>query len=259
MTEIFVDESIHSDAGIIVTALVFAKRPIDELVSDALVHCGLIPGVDEYKSSSPKANNEKSRKLRGLLKNIMWSEGCRLAICIDPIEHRATLADSVFNLLDSIYCAGRISTGEVPQLYFDDGLISSKARQRFASGQQSGPVELSIKSDSKAVFGLQLADMCAHSVATMLRSQMGLIHKATLVGEEMGYDPNSMIEIGFELWAGLRHNLSSDERLVDDERQDQEAIATMKPFGLRVSDACSDDVRAAAQMALGSIYVGCIH
>jgi hypothetical protein len=48
----YIDESIHTDLGFIVTAFVSAKEDIDSNISSALTKAGLTPGIDEFKSGS---------------------------------------------------------------------------------------------------------------------------------------------------------------------------------------------------------------
>jgi hypothetical protein len=66
--------------------------------------------------------------------------------------------------------------------------------------------KLFLEVDSIKVKGIQLADLVAHTFATMLLEQLGLVDKKVKAGENSGYDPDLEIELGFELWASIRYN-----------------------------------------------------
>jgi len=252
----FVDESIHPDADAIVTAIVVARRTLDEAMSEALSAHGFVPGIDEFKSSAPKASDENGRRLRDQMWSILMTEGCRVGVAINPLSERKQLASSALGLLESMVREGRLKRGAA--VWFDDGLLTADARSRLSKLQSESRIAVQDESDSRRIYGLQLADLCAHTAATMLRSRMGLIRKEYPSPEGSGYGSDTMMELGFELWARLRHNLASSKR-ISEEGDDQGSIATLEPFGLRIADSCSSAVKEAADLAFGSVYVGCIH
>jgi hypothetical protein len=141
---------------------------------------------------------------------------------------------------------------------FDDGLLTHEAR-KLVPQLSLDKVMIDPASDSRKVLGLQLADMVAHMTASILRCDIGSLKKATPAGPNSGYDPDTMIELEFELWAKLRYNLASSEPTVPFENGVPTYFADYDAFGLFISDGCENKIRVAAYNRFGSIYLGCIH
>ena len=94
------------------------------------------------------------------------------------------------------------------EVFFDQGILASAgAGQREAETTCNGhPCSFHFEQDSRKILGLQVADLIAHTCATMLLAQLGLVRKTVKAGPNSGYDPDADMPLEFELWAGLRYN-----------------------------------------------------
>src|SRR5207302_7350854 len=92
-------------------------------------------------------------------------------------------------------------------VYFDEGIFSSTRAARQLSEQTSAAryCDVLAEQDSRYIKGLQLADLVAHTCATMLLDALGLLPKLVKAGPNSGYDADLDIELAFELWAGVRY------------------------------------------------------
>ena len=114
--------------------------------------------------------------------------------------------------------------------------------------------------DSKFVRGIQLADLTAHTCSIMLKECLGLVSKKIKAGENSGYDPETEIDLGFELWASIRYSifrsrvnsLGADPLLIN-------ASFDVEPFGLFISEQCSEELASNARARSSMVYLGCIH
>lgn len=253
---IYVDESIHTKDGFIIAAIVATTNSIEDDISKALTSAGLQPGVDEYKSRNPKANNPAAQKLRADLHAVLFQHHCYIGLVICDITERTKIAEYALKLIAQMVACGRFSNQSVI-INFDDGLLTSTPENFLKSQFPLENISIAPNSDSRKVYGLQLADMVAHMAATILRCDLGSLKKATPAGPNSGYDPDTMIELEFELWAGMRYNLASSEPVVLFENGEPTLFAEYDPFGLFISDACR--VKVAAFERFGSVYLGCIH
>ena len=142
-------------------------------------------------------------------------------------------------------------------LYLDDNIHVASVHLAAAREED---ISVLIRQDSREVGGLQLADHVAHSLSGMLLEQMGLLRKHIKAGENSGYDPELLIELGFELWASLRYSLIYGPNDATPE-DDQLVTATfpMEGFGLYVAPSCNSDLTSHARARFGTNYLGCIH
>lgn len=247
---VYVDESIHTKDGFIITAVVATACPVDDDIANALISAGLQPGIDEYKSHNPKANNPTAQKLRADLHIILFQRNCKIGLVICDINERNRVAEYVLKLVGTMAECGPFSNQSVV-INFDDGLLTS------IPGSFAENITIDPNSDSRKIYGLQLADMVAHMAATILRCDLGSLTKSTPAGQNSGYDPDTRIELEFELWAGLRYNLASSEPVVPSENGEPTLFAEYDPFGLFISNNCK--VKAEAFERFGRVNLGCIH
>jgi len=111
--------------------------------------------------------------------------------------------------------------------------------------------------DSKEVIGIQLADCCAHFVATILLGELGLFTK--MVPRRRVYpDEQGDLELAWELWASIRYALAGSEPISPME-DDGYYEPLLKPFGLVLSEGCDKNIVEAAEKRFGSVWVGCVH
>lgn len=235
----------------IVTSLVFVHCDVAELVATAVRNATLDAGVEEHKSSNRMDSAPQLRQLRAHLFEVMFRHGCRIATVVSPRSERHLIADHAGRLVDEIVAAFEID--DDLQIYFDEGidpptLWSPGVRTCSHFGQ-----------DSRAVPGIQLADLAAHSTATMLLGELGILKKKVKAGENSGYDPDDILNIEFQLWAFMRYCFASNERYHAELDWTESNYADYKPFGLYVSPSCSEDIEVAVRRQLGTVWLGCIH
>ena len=94
----------------------------------------------------------------------------------------------------------------------------------------------------------------------MLFDSLGLINKTVKVGPNSGYDPEMIIELGFEMWAGMRYLFFSNYRTI---REIQDPIKDLTfevgRYSLYTAPGCSNKLRHAAKERFSKMYIGCIH
>jgi hypothetical protein len=251
-THVYVDESIHTDGEFICTALVFSTDDLQEPIADVLQKCGLQPGIDEFKSSRTMVNNPSAKSVRDGLKHVLYANQCKIALSFRHISERDSLGPHVHRLLMDV--VGKRECGEV-LAHFDVGILG----RNFISTKETS-THLLPECDSRKVYGIQLADMCAHSAAVAVKCRAGISPKEVRAGEGSGYDPEMLISLDFELWATMRYSLASNEMAPPPKGRDREYPAPyLQPFGLDVGPLCRAPIKEAAHDLFGLIYLGCIH
>ena len=84
---------------------------------------------------------------------------------------------------------------------------------------------------------------------------MGFINKMAPTSDMY---PEPEVEMAWQLWTSLRYSLASGTPIggFDDEGM---CDPMMLPFGLLVTDSCSDAVKDAVEKRLSTVWLGCIH
>lgn len=161
---IYIDESIQSDLGYICTAFVYAKESIDSDVNDALLTAGLIPGENEFKSGARMEGKPHLHKLREDLLGIIQAKTI-IGVLITSVTHRETLGNEISNTLVKLIEANKLSNLE--KIYIDQGIRIGNIPS-LRKIQELG-IKVYQNSDSKKVFGIQLADHVAYNCSFVLR------------------------------------------------------------------------------------------
>jgi len=250
------DESIRDNGRFIVGALVYCDEDLSPIIQNEWKSMGLIPTKFEFKSSAPKAGDKTAKEARDRLHNILRHTKVGLVIC--PTSDRQALGTHGVALLKQI-----IQKNAVPDeyhfLFMDQGIDVSAEDRNEAERYK---VKIFLNQDSRTVAGIQLADLASHSLGGMLLEKMGLISKSVRAGEESGYDPETLIEIGFELWASLRYLLIQSPQpirpLIGDDVQAY-PVFQVQDYGLYLAPSCSGELRAHATARFGENYLGCVH
>lgn len=253
---IFIDESIHDADGFVLTAAIITYENLAPQIAQLLIEAGLTPGIDEYKSHTPKANDAQSRHLRDRLGELLFDSGARIALAITPRTQLSAAGADMFALLARLRSEGALGLSQV-SVWLDDGLLTRTAKDWLQDHPSHG-LRIEAKSDSKIILELQLADLVAHTAATIIRCELGPASKLVPAGPNSGYDPNDLFPLDFELWTRLRYNLAGKRAALSDADEIVE-LSTFHAFGLSISEQCSPKVREAAQKRLGTVYLGCIH
>jgi hypothetical protein len=203
--------------------------------------------------------NPEQASLREDLRQVLC-HSCGLGVVVVPCASELGLES--LRLLQKMLTHPDLASGD-HDVYLDEGLFPSADRARRDASAIGGldRCRLNFEQSSVHVAGIQLADLAAHTCAVMLLESLGVVNKTVKAGENSGYEPDLDIEIGFELWAGIRYNFFSAPPPHPDEWDDSELqpVADVRPYGLHVSTNTSEKVRRAAVDRFGSMYLGCIH
>ena len=255
----YFDESIHPKAKFTLGAFVYAERDLDEAVAGALRQCGLTPRIDEFKSSALMDRSPQQACARKHLRSVVHDR-CRIGIVVVPDSPRQLLGCEAFGGLKKILSTNHFESTQ-HQAFFDQGIFATAAIGEGAA-ETLGDIAPTcfFDQDSRQVLGLQVADLVAHTCAVMLLAELGLIKKMVKAGENSGYDPDSDMELEFELWAGIRYNFFAAAPPPPDQWESQlDFQVNVEARGLHVAAACDLAVRRAAVARFGSMYLGCIH
>ena len=92
---------------------------------------------------------------------------------------------------------------------------------------------------------------------------MGIVKKTVLAGKGSGYDPDLEIELGFELWAGLRYVLLGKNEHIPGLSPPPDDPANpyfrVEGYGMFLPPSCPEMLAAHARNRFGINYLGCIH
>jgi hypothetical protein len=253
----YFDESIHQRGEFILGAYVFGPDATNA-VNAALAAAGLAPDRDEFKSSTKMTEHPEQQALRQELHNILHLT-YHYALVVVPHQERESLGREALLGLAKVWVANGL-THQDEHAYFDKGIFPS-ARRAMELAQQLGVsqyCEVHAEQDSRRVKGLQLADLVAHTCATMLLDALGLFSKLVKAGPNSGYDPDLHIELGFELWVSVRYQFFNGG-LPDNVQSNEDMVVEVAPYGLHIAESCSPKLRDAALARFGKQYWGCIH
>ena len=147
------------------------------------------------------------------------------------------------------------------EVFFDEGLFTS-VRVAEATVKNTKPLDkcrIHFEQDSRDILGIQLADIVAHTCAMMLLDSLGHITKKVVINEPRDSVYHGMsVELGFEMWAGIRHTFLSQNK--PNPKDDFElAVVDVSPWGLFIDNGVDDQISSAANKRFGEMYLGCIH
>ena len=256
----YFDESVHSRAHFALGAFAYSEVALDNAVADALQSVGLRPGVDEFGSGFRMDREPVQAQARNLLKRVI-RDHCRIELVIASEKSRPTLGNEALLGLDKILATNQFAS-DSHEVFFDEGIYASpEVPEAVASWiRNSHHCTFHFNQNSVVVMGLQVADLVAHTCATMLLAQLGVVKKLVKAGENSGYDPNSEGPLEFELWAGLRYNFfSAAPPPVDTWQSQLDFQVNVESRGLHIADSCDPKIREAAVVRFGKMYLGCIH
>lgn len=251
---IYIDESIQLDLGYICTAFVYAKESVDADVSNALITAGLIPGKDEFKSGARMEGKPHLHKLREELLELIQAK-TTIGVLITSVKRRGSLGNEISDTLLKLIDVNNLSS--VEKIYVDEGIriddIPSlkKIKEKGIKVYQS--------SDSKKVFGIQLADHAAYNCSFVLREELLGPKKFIRIGAESGYLDPFDAELGWVIWTDLRHNFFMEDKDFDECVGDQFFSRNLLGVGAFVSEHLPDDLRVKAEEVFDFVWVGCIH
>lgn len=254
----YFDESIRDNGGFILGAFIYSEVDLAPAVAEALTTFGLRPGIDEFKSSFQVIDIPERAALRNHLRCLL--EKVKIGILIVPTTQRQSLGNEVLLGLTKIIKANSLADMS-HEAFFDEGItFAASCVENF---RQSIPCcEINRNQDSRLVGGIQLADLAAHSMGTMLLEEQGLISKKVKAGEYSGYLPELEFPLGFELWSILRYSFFMARQPKGYNNPPEpipEPLFDVEDYGLYMAPSCSVDLRSAAIRRFGQSYLGCIH
>lgn len=257
MAFIYLDDSKHHNFGFSLAAFFICETDPTEEVSSIFRDLGFDPNVFEFKSSARMQGDASLQRLRRALKAFIGMK-CKIAVCVVDGDKR--LGPAALKLLNNALTHPYLF-GHDHQIFFDEGLFqSSKAAVALVEDNEAlKDCEFHFEQDSRQIMGIQLADVVAHTCSTMLLETLGHITKKVVVNAPNDSVYHGLeIELGFEMWAGIRYAFLSQNKLNPKDDFDL-ANVDVYPWGLHIDDSVDERIASAAMERFGEIYLGCIH
>ncbi|QMU63685.1 MAG: hypothetical protein GKR88_04890 [Flavobacteriaceae bacterium] len=241
-------------------AFIYSERDLNEEISQYISASGLDPKKDEFKSRLRMNQNPEQKELRKYLKRLI--NDIKIAVVItapNETDFKTYTSKALIQLIKN----NQEELIFPLNVFLDEGIYKNQNDNDYKSLLSllnREQVNLNIEQDSKVIKGIQLADLVAHTCSIMMKESLGLINKTIKAGGNSGYDSDTDIEIGFEMWAGIRYNFFSTPPPHPDEWKSQlDCIATVGKKGLFISDSCNKKIEEAGKSRFGEMYLGCIH
>lgn len=255
MAFLYLDDSKHHAHGFSLAAFAICDEDPHEELETLFVKCGFDLSSYEYKSSKTMRGNPSLQRLRHALRGFVRSK-CQIAVCV--VDGDKQIGPASLELLKKAILHPKLRD-QHHQVFFDEGLFSSEGTARSIAAEICGFDDCTIhfEQDSQRVPGIQVADLIAHTCGTMLLDALGEINKIVKVPNS-GYDDDVEIDLGFEMWAGIRYAFLSVGNGADIDDEDF-AVVLVEPHGLYIDPSASPEVTVAARKRFGSMYLGCIH
>lgn len=257
MGQFYVDDSVHNEAGFIIGACVYTETDLTVEINNIIKKHGYDETVFEHKSGASYSKDLNKMKVRDDLKALLIHQ-CKLGIVVIPSDRREELGFECIKGIKAFIHYNNLEGAN--DIYFDQG--------HFTSIQKAGTVieaenfansNFILEQDSKVIKGIQLADLAAHIASIHFKSTLGLVTKMVKAGENSGYDPDSDMELGFEMWANLRYTFFNEGSTEYTGDPLGDSMVRVEPFGLYISELCSGKLQDDARQAFASVYLGCIH
>lgn len=253
MAFLYLDDSKHHRFGFSLAAFVICESDPTEHITSVFQKLGYDPEAFEYKSSSKMANNESLRALRSSLKSFIGRR-CKIAVCVVDGDKR--LGPAALELLKTSLSHSHLK-GQSHELFFDEGLFqSSKSASHLVEGDPRFRLcKFHFEQDSRKHLGIQLADIVAHTCSTMLLETLGHITKKVVLnmpGDSV-YD-GLEVELGFEMWAGIRYAFLSNNKPNPKDDFDL-ANVDVYPWGLFIDEGVDQRIYNSAMERFGENYV----
>lgn len=257
---VYYDDSKHPEADFYLGAFIYSEKDLNNEISEFISSCGPDPEKDEFKSRLRMDQNPEQKELRKYLKRLI--SDIKISLVISPPN------ESGFKIATSqainIFIKNNQEDIKFPlNIFLDQGIYKKGNDEDFKTIKSSFDpdlIDLKIEQDSKKIKGIQLADLVAHTCSIMMKESLGLISKTIKAGNNSGYDPDADINLGFEMWAGIRYNFFATPPPHPDKWESQlDCVALVGQKGLFISENCSEKVKTIGQKRFGEMYLGCIH
>ena len=243
----YFDESIHPNGKFALGALAYAEHDLQEVVAEALREAGMTPRIDEFKSGARMDRSPAQRCAREHLRSIVRGH-CRIGIVVAPHLPRQQLGIEALHGLKKVLSTNHFESA-AHQVFFDQGVFPSRVAITKGAVENLSEFALTyfFEQDSRQVLGLRAADL-------------GLAKKTAKASENSGYDPDSDMELEFELWASVRYNFFAAAPPPPSEwKSHLDFQVDVESRGLHLATTCDPKVRASVLARFGRMYLGCIH
>jgi hypothetical protein len=205
------------------------------------------------------SSNRCQRTARELLLPILQKS--KIGAIVASLHERKVLGSQVLAGVAKMLVANGLLDRK-PRLYLDTGIPCSAAATLTFLRATDGKCVLLVEQDSRRVLGLQLADLAAHYVGSMLLDGLGILKKTVKAGPNDGYRADEDLDLGFAIWATVRRSFFMASQPFPDPVSG-DPIGNLEfdvaNYGLYVSDGCRDTIRSAALDRFGKFYLGCRH
>jgi len=257
MAYFYLDDSKHQRFGFSLAAFVICDSDPTDHIGSVFRKLGYDPEEFEYKSSSKMAGDRRLQALRNALKSFIGRQ-CKIAVCV--VDGDKKLGPAALRLLSSALSHPSLA-GQSHKVFFDEGLFRSKNAGAGLADRDTafGCCEFHFEQDSQMHLGIQLADIVAHTCSTMLLETLGHVTKKVILdalGDSI-YD-GLEVELGFEMWAGIRYAFLAENKQNPKDDFDL-AYVDVYPWGLFIDDSVSKQISNAAMERFGENYLGCMH
>ena len=258
MASFYIDDSVHDKENFIVGACVYTEEfNINSSIDRIIATNGYNHAEFEFKSSDNYSKHREKIKVRNDLKHLI-NAYCKLGIVIIPRDKRNLLGFECLKAVKQFIDNNQIKTPI--SIFFDQGMFGSiNGANKLFDNLNFKDCVFYPEQDSKIIKGIQLADLSAHICAIKFKCELGFLSKTVKAGENSGYDPDTEIELPFEMWATLRHVFFCKEEHLRTNNHLIDATFKVEPNGLCVSDLCSDNFKEKIRSSFGEVYLGCIH
>ncbi len=272
----YVDESIHEDHDVVVTAFVFASQSVETSVAQVLRRAGLMPRKEEHKSRARMDSNPALRQVRKNLLELAGNE-TQLAVFFGPYD-RPALGKQSLQALQTTIVRNGIRPSRL-RVYFDRGIFpTAKEASRLHSMFYSiRACRIRSQEDSHRRLGIQLADAVAHSFGQILKEHLtGNKKMVKIGGRGTGYPKGTKAPLGWHLLTTLRHGLftrpvvcggerynAATDPVVLDPLNDDIVVYSQHPallgWGVQIDPEAEDVLRRAVEEVFGRVWLGCVH
>jgi hypothetical protein len=276
LTHCYVDESIHASAGFVVSSFVFTSSDFSNEVERALSETGLDPRVQEVKSSARMDSNPAMRRARDALLALAGTT-TQIAIFVGPWR-RKEMGKHCLQALQSVLLRNALD-GSALEVHFDEDIFPScaEAKRLHQLFRSLDGARVYPRQDSRAVLGIQVADVVAHSFGQVLKAEIsGESKMIEIGGVNSGYPEGTMAPLGWSLLMSLRYALFtrplayegqaytplSDPVVLDplnDDPVDYGQHPILLGWGVQVAPESGAELRRVVERALGRLWLGCIH
>lgn len=231
----FVDDSLRDRWGFNALGVVYASTDVLETAAHVIAQSS----VPEFKSGVHMGRNPMMADLRTTLLRLLTQ--CRLGLVLAPSASRDRLGADLVEALEKFGV-------ETSGVFVDESIQPGESTAVVSWGQ-----------DSRCTVGIQLADLAAHTLSTIVVERLRPNPKRVQLGPDYGYDVPITAELEWELRTGVRWALIKKMPPFDEENFNASLTANCFGFGVHCTPDLEGGVRAAASEAFSRVWMGCVH